>query len=70
MKRSKEGARDAAPALVPDTMPTDQESICVSEPLANVCRREGIPIRPAQPMTPRDKGQLERRFRTLREAMP
>ncbi|MFB9904212.1 hypothetical protein [Allokutzneria oryzae] len=39
----------------------------MSEHLTSVCRRMGISIQPARLRTGRDKGPVERFFRTLRE---
>ncbi|MFE5284841.1 helix-turn-helix domain-containing protein [Nocardia sp. NPDC056611] len=59
---------DAAhPALVPETVVIDHGKIFVSAHLTSVCRRMGISIQPARLRTGRDKGPVERFFRTLRE---
>lgn len=57
----------ATPALVPETIVVDHGKIYVSEHLTSVCRRMGISIQPARLRTGRDKGPVERFFRTLRE---
>ncbi|MEU0877496.1 Mu transposase C-terminal domain-containing protein [Lentzea sp. NPDC005914] len=57
----------AAPAVVPETIVVDHGKIYVSEHLTSVCRRMGISIQPARLRTGRDKGPVERFFRTLRE---
>lgn len=57
----------AAPALVPETLVVDHGKIYVGEHLTSVCRRLGISIQPARLRTGRDKGPVERFFRTLRE---
>jgi transposase InsO family protein len=57
----------AGPALVPETIVVDHGKIYVSEHLTSVCQRLGISIQPARLRTGRDKGPVERFFRTLRE---
>lgn len=57
----------AAPPLVPETLVVDHGKVYVSEHLTSVCRWMGISIQPARLRTGRDKGPLERFFRTLRE---
>jgi transposase InsO family protein len=57
----------ASPALVPETIVVDHGRIYVGEHLTSVCRRLGISIQPVRLRTGRDKGPLERFFRTLRE---
>ncbi|MBF6412944.1 Mu transposase C-terminal domain-containing protein [Nocardia cyriacigeorgica] len=57
----------AGPSLVPETIVIDHGKIFVSEHLTSVCRRMGISIQPARLRTGRDKGPVERFFRTLRE---
>lgn len=57
----------ASPAMVPETIVVDHGKIYVSEHLTSVCRRMGISIQPARLRTGRDKGPVERFFRTLRE---
>ncbi|WP_405929970.1 Mu transposase C-terminal domain-containing protein [Streptomyces griseus] len=57
----------AGPALVPETLVVDHGKVYVSEHLTSVCRRMGISIQPARLRTGRDKGPVERFFRTLRE---
>jgi transposase InsO family protein len=57
----------AGPALVPETIVVDHGKIYVSEHLTSVCNRLGISIQPARLRTGRDKGPVERFFRTLRE---
>ncbi|MFC0115659.1 Mu transposase C-terminal domain-containing protein [Kibdelosporangium aridum] len=56
-----------SPAVVPETIVVDHGKIYVSEHLTSVCRRMGISIQPARLRTGRDKGPVERFFRTLRE---
>lgn len=60
-----EGA--ANPALVPETIVVDHGKIYISEHLTSVCQRLGISIQPARLRTGRDKGPVERFFRTIRE---
>lgn len=57
----------ASPALAPETIVIDHGKIYVSEHLTSVCQRMGISIQPARLRTGRDKGPVERFFRTLRE---
>ncbi|WP_280382746.1 Mu transposase C-terminal domain-containing protein [Nocardia wallacei] len=57
----------ANPAVVPETIVIDHGKIYVSEHLTSVCQRMGISIQPARLRTGRDKGPVERFFRTLRE---
>jgi transposase InsO family protein len=57
----------ASPAVVPETIVIDHGRVYVSEHLTSVCRRMGISIQPARLRTGRDKGPVERFFRTLRE---
>ncbi|MFI6048440.1 Mu transposase C-terminal domain-containing protein [Nocardia sp. NPDC051321] len=57
----------ANPAVVPETIVIDHGKIYVSEHLTSVCERMGISIQPARLRTGRDKGPVERFFRTLRE---
>ena len=45
----------------------DHGKIYVSEHLTSVCQRMGISIQPARLRTGRDKGPVERFFRTIRE---
>ncbi|MFE5703586.1 transposase [Rhodococcus koreensis] len=57
----------ASPALAPETIVIDHGKIYVSEHLTSVCQRMGISIQPARLRTGRDKGPVERFFRTVRE---
>ncbi len=57
----------AAPAIVPETIVVDHGKIYVSDHLTSVCQRMGISIQPARLRTGRDKGPVERFFRTIRE---
>ena len=57
----------AGPAIVPETLVIDHGKIYVSEHLTSVCQRMGISIQPARLRTGRDKGPVERFFRTIRE---
>ncbi|WP_204805769.1 Mu transposase C-terminal domain-containing protein [Mycobacterium riyadhense] len=57
----------AGPAIVPETVVIDHGKIYVSEHLTSVCQRMGISIQPARLRTGRDKGPVERFFRTIRE---
>jgi transposase InsO family protein len=60
-------AGSANPAMVPETIVIDHGKIYVSEHLTSVCCRMGISVQPARLRTGRDKGPVERFFRTLRE---
>ena len=57
----------AGPAIVPETLVIDHGKIYVSEHLTSVCQRMGVSIQPARLRTGRDKGPVERFFRTIRE---
>ncbi|MFI2507905.1 transposase [Streptomyces sp. NPDC018972] len=63
------GPRLASPPLVPETLVVDHGKVYVSEHLTSVCQRMGISIQPARLRTGRDKGPVERYFRTLREGL-
>ncbi|MYX14979.1 DDE-type integrase/transposase/recombinase [Streptomyces sp. SID8374] len=64
-----EGPGLASPPLAPETLVVDHGKVYVSEHLTSVCRRMGISIQPARLRTGRDKGPVERYFRTLREGL-
>lgn len=57
----------SGPAVVPGTIVVDHGKIFISEHLTSVCARMGISIQPARIRTGRDKGQVERFFRTIRD---
>jgi transposase InsO family protein len=57
----------AGPVIVPETIVVDHGKIYVSGHLTSVCNGLGISIQPARLRTGRDKGPVERFFRTLRE---
>jgi transposase InsO family protein len=59
----------SGPAVNPETIITDHGKIYVSEHLNSVCQRLGISIQPARIREGRDKGPLERFFRTVREGL-
>ncbi|WP_328732891.1 TnsA-like heteromeric transposase endonuclease subunit [Streptomyces caniferus] len=63
------GQGAAGPALVPETLVVDHGKVYVSEHITSVCQRLGISIQPARLRTGRDKGPIERFFRTLREGL-
>ncbi|MGW5868311.1 transposase [Streptomyces sp. NPDC055239] len=63
------GAGLASPPVVPETLVVDHGKVYVSEHLTSVCRRMGISLQPARLRTGRDKGPVERFFRTLREGL-
>jgi transposase InsO family protein len=60
-------ARAAGPVLVPETLVVDHGQVYVSDHLTSVTQRLGISVQPARLRTGRDKGPIERFFRTLRE---
>lgn len=62
-----EGVGLASPPIVPETLVIDHGKVYVSDHLSSVCRRMGISVQPARLRTGRDKGPIERFFRTLRE---
>jgi transposase InsO family protein len=64
-----EGPAAAGPAIVPDTLIVDHGKIFVSHHLNSVCERLGVSIQPARVGIARDKGPVERFFRTLREGL-
>lgn len=57
----------SGPSIAPETIVVDHGKIYVSEHLTSVCQRMGISIQPARLRTGRDKGPVERFFRTVRE---
>lgn len=57
----------ASPAIAPETVVVDHGKIYVGEVLTSVCRQMGISIQPAKVRQARDKGPVERFFRTIRE---
>ena len=59
----------AAPALNPESIVIDHGKIYISEHLTSACQRLGISIQPARIRVGRDKGPLERFFRTVREGL-
>jgi transposase InsO family protein len=59
----------AGPALVPETIVVDHGEVYISEHITSVCRRLGMSIQPARLRTGRDKGPIERFFRTLRQGL-
>lgn len=63
----REGVRTSWPAIVPETLVVDHGKVYVSEHVTSVGRRMGISVQPARLRTGRDKGPIERFFRTLRE---
>jgi transposase InsO family protein len=62
-------AKAAGPAVAPETIVVDHGKVYVSGHLTSVCARMGISIQPARLRTGRDKGPVERFFRTLREGL-
>lgn len=65
----REGGRAVGPAIVPETLLVDHGKIYVSDHMTSVCQRMGISIQPARLRTGRDKGPVERFFRTIREGL-
>lgn len=63
------GPGAASPALVPETIVIDHGKVYVSEHITSVCQRLGISVQPARLRTGRDKGPIERFFKTLREGL-
>ncbi|MFB6980746.1 TnsA-like heteromeric transposase endonuclease subunit [Streptomyces scopuliridis] len=57
------------PALVPETIVVDHGKVYVSEHITSVCQRLGVSIQPARLRTGRDKGPVERFFRSLRQGL-
>ncbi|MFC9654120.1 Mu transposase C-terminal domain-containing protein, partial [Streptomyces sp. NPDC056937] len=55
------------PALAAETLIVDHGKIYLSAHLTSVCHRLGMSIQPARLRTGRDKGPIERFFRTVRE---
>ena len=55
------------PVIIPDTLVIDHGKSFESQHISSVCQRLGISIQPARLRTGRDKGVVERFFRTLRE---
>lgn len=55
------------PGIVPETLIIDHGKAFESQHINSVCQRMGISIQPARLRTGRDKGVIERFFRTLRE---
>jgi transposase InsO family protein len=62
-----DSALAATPAIVPETIVVDHGKIYVGETLTSACRQMGISIQPARIREGRDKGPVERFFRTIRE---
>ncbi|MFF7648792.1 hypothetical protein ACFZCY_02830 [Streptomyces sp. NPDC007983] len=59
----------AGPALVPETIVVDHGKPFISEHITSVCQRLGLSIQPARLRTGRDKGPIERFFKTLRQGL-
>lgn len=59
----------AGPALVPETIIVDQGKPYICEHVTSVCQWLGLSIQPVRLRMGRDKGPLERFFRTLREGL-
>lgn len=59
----------ASPAVVPETIVVDHGKPFISEHITSVCQRLGVSIQPARLRTGRDKGPIERFFRTVREGL-
>ena len=65
----RNGKATATPAMNPEAIVIDHGKIYVSEHVCSVCQRLGISIQPARVRVGRDKGPLERFFRTVREGL-
>ncbi len=61
------GSGLASPPIAPETLVVDHGKVYISDHLSSVCQRMGISVQPARLRTGRDKGPVERFFRTLRE---
>lgn len=63
------GVKDGVtnPAVVPETLVIDHGKSFEAQHINSVCQRHGISIQPARLRTGRDKGVVERFFRTVRE---
>ena len=57
----------SGPRIVPETIVVDHGKIYLSAHMTSLCQRLGISIQPARLRTGRDKGPVERFFRTVRE---
>jgi transposase InsO family protein len=57
----------SGPGIVPESIVVDHGKIYVSEHMTSVCQRLGISVQPVRLRTGRDKGPVERFFRTLGE---
>lgn len=57
----------AGPAVVPETIIVDHGKVFVSEHVTSACARLGISIQPARIREGRDKGPVERFFKTIRQ---
>jgi transposase InsO family protein len=65
----RSGQPTASPSLNPESIVIDHGKIYLSEHLTSVCQRLGISIQPVRIRVGRDKGPLERFFRTIRESL-
>jgi transposase InsO family protein len=63
------GKPAATPALNPEAIVIDHGKIYVSDHVTSVCQRMGISIEPVHVREGREKGPLERFFRTIREGL-
>ena len=69
-QRKKSTRRAASgPAITPETIIVDHGKVYLSEHVCSACARLGISIQPARIREPRDKGPVERFFRTIRESL-
>ncbi|MGL6236433.1 MAG: helix-turn-helix domain-containing protein [Segniliparus sp.] len=57
----------SGPGIVPESIVVDHGKVYISEHMTSVCQRLGISVQPVRLRTGRDKGPVERFFRTLRE---
>lgn len=61
--------RSGGPAIVPETIVIDHGKIYVPEHINSVCARMGISIQPVRLGEGRDKGPVERFFRSVRQGV-
>ncbi|MCA4997911.1 transposase [Tsukamurella tyrosinosolvens] len=67
LSAERTAAGSAGPAIVPETLVVDHGKVYLSQHMMSVCQRMGISVQPARLRTGRDKGPVERFFRTIRE---
>lgn len=64
-QKTRNGA--SGPAMTPETIIVDHGKVFLSQHVTSACARLGISIQPARTREPRDKGPVERFFKTVRE---